>query len=324
MKDTMEIKMNIVDFTAAHVGPATRIALRNYDEERARVPTLPPIERVPDLSPYAENGLGVAAYINDEMIGFLCSEPPFQNAFRSTDAVGVFSPMGANGAIGEKRAEVFARMYQAAGEKWARAGASSHAVCLYAHDKQVQEQFFRYGFGLRCLDAIRALDNVDSPSCDGLTFHEVSGNKDALEVLPLENMLHSSYLKSPFFVSRAKLDETTWMEYWNGCHPLCFSAKRSGRNVAFILAEQDGENFIRDTAGYLHITGMYCQPEYRGKGVSLKLLRLLTEKMKAGGFTRLGVDFESINPSGYGFWIKHFTVYTHSVVRRIDEHAVRR
>jgi len=31
------------------------------------------------------------------------------------------------------------------------------------------------------------------------------------------------------------------------------------------------------------------------------------------------VDFESINPSGSGFWLKFFHAYTNSVVRRIDD-----
>lgn len=42
----------------------------------------------------------------------------------------------------------------------------------------------------------------------------------------------------------------------------------------------------------------------------------------AKGYTRLGVDFESLNPTAYGFWLKYFDAYTHSVVRRIDEKAV--
>jgi len=46
------------------------------------------------------------------------------------------------------------------------------------------------------------------------------------------------------------------------------------------------------------------------------------QKLKALGYTRLGVIFESFNPSGSGFWLKHFTAYTHSVVRRIDEYAI--
>ncbi len=39
----------------------------------------------------------------------------------------------------------------------------------------------------------------------------------------------------------------------------------------------------------------------------------------AEGFLRMGVDFESFNPTAYGFWLKHFTAYTYSVVRRVDE-----
>ncbi len=40
------------------------------------------------------------------------------------------------------------------------------------------------------------------------------------------------------------------------------------------------------------------------------------------GVTRLGVDYESINPSGSAFWQKHFTEYGYGVVRRIDDGAV--
>jgi len=66
----------------------------------------------------------------------------------------VYSLMGANASINDDRAKVYALLYQAAGEKWARAGAASHGICLYAHDTAAQEQFIRYGFGLRCIDAI--------------------------------------------------------------------------------------------------------------------------------------------------------------------------
>jgi len=54
------------------------------------------------------------------------------------------------------------------------------------------------------------------------------------------------------------------------------------------------------------------------------MLNLLLKKLKTQGYTRLGVDFESINPTAYGFWLKHFTAYTYSVVRRIDESACRK
>jgi len=36
-------------------------------------------------------------------------------------------------------------------------------------------------------------------------------------------------------------------------------------------------------------------------------------------YNLLGVDFESFNPTASNFWLKYFTEYTHSVVRRIDD-----
>ncbi len=73
--------------------------------------------------------------------------------------------MGANAAVSKNRPQIYAAMYQAAGEKWIKTGAVSHAICLYAHDEELQQQFFRYGFGLRCLDAIRPMELIDCEFC---------------------------------------------------------------------------------------------------------------------------------------------------------------
>lgn len=310
--------MQIVDFTVDHIKAAVQLAKQNYEDERAYVPALPPVDRLLDLNPYVENGLGVAAFEGGTMIGFLCSVPAFKNAFCSTDAIGVFSPIGASGAIGENRAKIYARLYQAAGKKWVRAGASSHAICLYAHHREVQEQFFRYGFGLRCVDAIRGMDEIIVTPCEGYSFSELAP-KEILEVLPLENMLDESYIDSPFFMFRAKESEAVFLTKYEDFQSVYFTAKFEGKIVAFVRAELDGENFICNTPGYLHVKGAYCLPEHRGKGLNQKLLSMLMQKLKTKGYTRLGVDFESLNPTAYGFWLKYFDAYTHSVVRRIDE-----
>lgn len=270
------------------------------------------------MNAYAENGLGVAAFEGGTMTGFLCSVPPFKNVFHSTDVTGMFSPMGANGAIGENRAKTYARLYQAAGEKWVRAGASSHAICIYAHDREAQEQFFRYGFGLRCVDAIRGMDDIIVTPCEGYSFSEIAP-KEILEVLLLENMLDESYIDSPFFMFREKETEAIFLKRHEHFQSVYFTAKYEGQIVAFVRAELDGENFICNTPRYLHVKGAYCLPEHRGKGLTQKLLGMLIQKLKAKGYTRLGVDFESLNPSAYGFWLKYFTPYSYSIVRRIDE-----
>jgi len=313
--------MRVVDFAAVHIEQAARIAKQNYDEERGFVPALPAIDKAPDLSPYVENGLGVAAFEGDSMLGFLCSESPFKNAFRSTDAVGVFSPMGANGAIVKDRANIYARMYQAVGEKWAEAGASSHAICLYAHNKEAQEQFFRYGFGLRCVDAIRDMDDIAEPPCEGYDFAELNRDESS-QVLPLIHKLDAHMASSPVFILRPSDTKEIFEEKVSCNHPIIFVTTRDNKIVAYLRAERDGETFICNAVDYAHVMGAYCLPEHRGAGLHQKLLSLMVHKLKDQGYTRFGVDFESINPTAYAFWLKYFDAYTHSVVRRIDEHAI--
>lgn len=315
--------MQIIDFTTAHIEQATQIALQNYEEERRHVPALPLVDKIPDLTPFAENGLGIAAFDGDTMLGFLCSVSPFKNAFRSTDATGVFSPMGANGAISDNRAEVCAHMYQAAGEKWALAGATSHAICLYAHSKESHEQFFRYGFGLRCIDAIRGMDEISAPFCPEYDFCELAPNQ-FMQIIPLNHMLDIHMAASPTFMPRPSETETSFMDKAARNHCRYFVARESGKIIAFAgVAVHEGETFICDVSEYVHITtGAYCLQEHRGKGVYQNLLNFLMHTLSKEGYTRFGVDFESINPNAYGFWPKYFTAYTHSVVRRIDEHAI--
>ncbi len=311
--------MHIVDFTAVHIEHAMRIAKRNYERERRSVPTLPPAANVPDLTPFAENGLGVAAFEGNTMLGFLCSVSPFDNAFGSTGVKGVFSPMGANGADCENRANIYARLYQTAGAKWVRAGASSHAICLYAHDNEVQAQLFRYGFGMRTVDAIRGMDEIIAPLCDGYTFSELTPEQYA-EVFPLDNLLHQHCLESPFFMMKQNTTESKFLE--NIGTDRYFAAQKDGIVAAFLCVGQTGETFLCKIPGYIHANGAFCLPEHRGIGLLQNLLRLAAGILKAEGYTYLGVDFESINPPAYAFWLKYFSAYTCGVVRRIDEGAL--
>lgn len=313
--------IRIEDFTASHIGQAQEIALQNYHTEQSIVKTLPLVDNVPDLTPFAENGLGVAAFEDNKMVGFLCCFPPNKNAFRSTDAVGVFSPMGANGAVGENRAKTYALLYQAAGEKWVKAGASSHGICLYAHDKEAQEQFFRYGFGMRCIDAIRDTKEVQVHPCLNYNFSELKTD-EFLQILPFEHMLDAHMAASPTFILRPSESELSFMEKAIRSNARYFIAKTGDKIAAIIKAQREGETFICDKPGYIHITGAYCLSEHRGKGVYQNLLNLLVCTLKKEGYVYIGVDFESINPTAYGFWNKYFDAYTCGVVRRIDEHVL--
>ncbi len=312
--------MNIVDFTYSHRAEATALALAGYEEECRSVSALPQVDTVPDLGTFADNGLGVAALEGGKMLGFICCYPPFDNAFRSTDVRGLFSPMGANAAIKENRGKIYTAMYQAAGEKWVSAGAVCHALCLYAHDEELQRQFYLYGFGLRCIDAIRplSLEAIDCMPCEGYTFVELAKNEYSL-LYPLDFLLNRHYCHSPFFMNRKPDSAEDFEEQCASENARYFAAKQNDQLCAFIKIAETGEAFIAGGPAYRHIRGAYCLPEHRGKGVYQNLLNLTLSTLKAEGYAYLGVDFESLNPTAYGFWLKYFSPYTHSVVRRIDE-----
>ena len=107
-------KMVIRDFEPKHTEEAAEIALDVYNYERAFTQELPEVSSIPILKQLSGNGFGVAAFEGGKMVGFLCSVEPFENVFRSTDVRGVFSPMGANGAVMENHGKIYAALYQAA------------------------------------------------------------------------------------------------------------------------------------------------------------------------------------------------------------------
>lgn len=310
--------MDILNFEKKHVKEAMEIALASYCNERQYIKDLPQVCDIPSLYSFAENGLGVAAFENEKMVGFLCCCEPFDNAFRATDVRGIFSPMGANAAISKKRSKIYAAMYQEAGKKWVRAGAVSHAICLYAHDVELQQQFFYYGFGLRCLDAIRPMELIDCESCSGYDFTELSRAESYL-VYPLYLALYCHYCESPFFMNRKPETQEEFTVSSMQEEARYFVARQNGKICAFVKISVPGETFIARGDTYRHIRGAYCLPEHRGKGLYQNLLNFTIAVLKKEGYNRLGVDFESFNLTARGFWLKYFNAYTNSVVRRIDE-----
>ncbi len=308
--------MNIINFTHAHISEAAALALSNYEEERRFVSSLPLVTAVPDLAPFADNGFGVAAFEGEKMVGFLGFYSPWDNVF-TTYAKGTFSPIHGHGSVAENRENIYKRLYQAAADKLVTAGVSSHAIVLYAHEAMAQNAFFTYGFGLRCIDAVREMELIKCNICDvDYNFCELNKEDFAL-IYPLHLQSYEHFRASPIFMHRTPFDLHEFLEYCeNGRY---FGAFSNSQLCGYMFITNEAETFITKQKDYTNITGAYCLPEHRGKGVYQNLLNFTISTLKAEGYTRLGVDFESFNPTAYGFWLKYFTAYTHSVVRRIDE-----
>ena len=309
--------MQILDFKKEHLSKAEELIRFCYQEECKYVDALSTNTDDFHLSSFVENNFSVVAMEHDEVVGVLCSYPPFENAFGSTNVKGIFAPMGANAAIKDHREKIYAAMYQTIAQKWVDAGAFSHAICLYAHDEPLQRAFFQLGFGLRCLDAIRKMEEIEAPCLNGYSFIELS-EKDCDKIYPLYTLLNQHYQKSPFFMNREKQSKADFIKFMKDEKTRFFVAFYQGEICAYFEIAKSGETCICDDKQYIHICGAYSLPEHRGKGLAQNLLNYMIKILKSEGYTMLGVDFESIKPTAYGFWTKYFTPYTHSVVRRID------
>lgn len=62
--------MIIVDFERKHAEAAAELAMAGYEDERRKVPSLPEVTELPDLTPFANNCLGVAAFEGEKCWDF--------------------------------------------------------------------------------------------------------------------------------------------------------------------------------------------------------------------------------------------------------------
>ncbi len=312
--------MRIVDLAPEHVEPARRLAADGYAAERRAVAALPVVDETPDLADVVENGLGVAALEDDELVGFLGCSSPWEGAFGQVR--GTFSPIHAHGAVSEDRARIYDRLYQAASAKWVEGGVLSHAVGLYAHDAAALGSFFDNGFGIRTIDAIRDVSPIEAPIPDGLTLRQVE-TADAQAIAPLHEGLIAHLRQPPMFMPLTVAASPEVMARWiDEARYRFVAAFDRDRPVAYLRWQASGENFACDDPAMMSITAAYAVPEVRGTGVATALLAWLIDWLREHDYQRCGVDFESFNYTARNFWLKHFTAYTMGVVRRIDERIV--
>jgi len=310
--------MKIIDLSDQWIHQARELLLRAYHEERKAVPVLPENVSFPALDAIARNGLGAAAVDGEKLLGFLGAYGVCKPVFYTMDVSGVFSPLHAHAVQQENREYIWRRLYQAAGEKWVAAGAGSHAITIYAHDAGARNALYTYGFGMRCMDLMRPMSGLETDDASCYELH----NSRRDEMTALRRKLAEHLAQSPAFLR----DDTQTLEGWlnKKCvsPPRIFVAERDGKIVAYMEVQDEGENFAAYDSGTMNICGAYCLNEYRGSGIARSLLGKMISILREEGYTRLGVDCESFNPTAFGFWTKYFDAYTHSVVRRIDENAV--
>lgn len=309
-------------FKERYLEQAVKLALEEYKEESSIVETLPQNDYKElfnkMLSDMIDHDLGMVALKNDNLVGFITCYQPIENFFGTVK--GAFSPIHGHGATKEDRYLIYSKLYQKVAERWVKQGILSHGIALYAHNTVSIDSFFHNGFGLRCIDAITTLDKQISNFEYNKDFEieEISINEIDC-ILALKNKLIKHLAQSPTFLTYQKVNNEELKSKALKRKSRIFTISNKNRVIGYLEITDSGENFTCDHDKTINICGAYLIKEYRGKGLFESLLSFMFRKLKKEGYQRCGVDYESINPLADNFWAKHFTPYTYSVVRRIDE-----
>ena len=174
----------IEPFSGAHVDEAARLVADRYRLLRRALPVLPPEHEnragiAVKLEPMAAAGPGFAATADGRLSGFIAGIriPSFKGP-----GAGRYVPEWAHAAGGGDRGTVLRRLYQAAAAAWVADGCYSHAITSYAGDDEERDVFYRFGFGLCVVDAVRGTDRVegafDGEAPDGIAIRR-AGPEDA-------------------------------------------------------------------------------------------------------------------------------------------------
>ena len=308
-------------FDGSHMKAASELLSLAYIEERKAVGCLPGDIEIPPLDEYVKNKLGISAFLDGELVGFLCCLSPWDNFFGTSR--GTFVPVNAHAAVKEDRKNIYSRLYALAAEVWVREGILSHAIGIYAHDADAVGSFFENGFGLRTIDAVMSIKDSTIPLYEGkVVFREIQ-NDEYYKICPLRNGVISHLNGSPMFMPLRTDTTERFLELVSKSPRRYIIAEYEGEAIAYVKLTAEGESYISESSNMMNITGAYIVPEFRGKGIYQGLLAYAIEILKEEGYKQLGVDFESFNPTAKAFWLKYFTPYIYGLTRRIDERIMK-
>lgn len=302
-----------------HTRDATMLALTAFAHERESVPALA-ADGVPSVlgravADLVQGGTGVAALDGDRLMGYLAFIGPIEGFWGST---GCFAPLHGIAVSGTDRARLTSRLFQHAAEPMVVRGVDTFAISTYRHDGELHEGLALNGFGIRNADAIRMVDPpLDIPPVPGIEYRELSW-QEAGPLLPLLNGLVRHLRRSPTFLSVDEFTEAGFAERREDRKSRCFVAFDGDEPVGYLEVTDDGENVLTTAPDMRNICGAYLAEEYRGHGIYDGLLAFALATLRREGIRRVGVDFETMNPTALHFWDKHFDRYTASFARRLD------
>lgn len=309
----------------SHVEEVATIISTNYKNARLALPILSDkyenIEmHIKEIRKYVDNNNFVVAIESGKVIGFINGFSI--NEFKGT-AKGVLSLPSLHGiADGYNKNYLYSELYRRVSDLWVNSDCYTHAIMLYVNDKNVIESWVMNGFGILVVDAVRPLEEIAIPNIDNNILIRKADITDLIDMEHLFKGIDKHLSSSPIYLYN-HISENYINEYgdWlkTGGNNL-WIAEINSEIIGYLKTNTTEINMDElDDSYTMAINGAYVLPEYRGQHIMSRLLNIATDWAIEKGLKRCSTDFESTNIEGRRFWLKHFTPYCYSMIRRIDE-----
>jgi GNAT superfamily N-acetyltransferase len=317
--------MHYTNLKNDHVEEVANIIAANYKNARVSLPILSDkyenIEmHIKQLKRYVDNKNFVVAIEEGKVAGFINGFGI--NEFKGT-AKGVLSIPSLHGiADGYDKNCLYSELYRRVSDLWVNSKCYTHAVMLYANDKNTIDSWVMNGFGMLVIDAVRPLKEIDIPNIDNNILIRKAEITELINMKYLFKGIDKHLMSPPIYLHRG-ITENYVHEYeeWiktEGNN--LWIAEINNKIIGYLKTNITEINMDELNDGYtMGINGAYVLPEYRGKHIMSRLLNEATQWAVKNGLKRCSTDFESANIEGRRFWLKHFTPYCYSMIRRIDE-----
>lgn len=273
-----------------------------------------------DLLKFVENKNTLVALDGGKVVGFLNAY--LINQFKGI-ARGALSIPSLHGILdGYDKIDLYNELYRRAADIWVKNDCYTHCIVLYANDVDVIDDWVMNSFGIFVIDAVRPIELIDLPdSQDSILFRKAE-KEDLMNMIPLFQGIENHLVDSPIFLYYHESEDyikeyTDWLDV-------------EGNNLWIAEKEQEVIGYLKTNTAEINldelsdgktmaINGAYVLPEYRGHQIMARLVNLAMKWAMDQGLSRCATDFESANLEGRRFWLKHFTPYAYSMIRRIDE-----
>jgi hypothetical protein len=103
-----------------------------------------------------ENLNGWSVTLNDQIVGYMIG---YETGPLFGKDLGTFVPLHGHGSILEHKDVIYQMLFNHAASHWTKNDIYSIAISIFAHDEKLKSFWFQNGFGMRCVDAIRDLEN---------------------------------------------------------------------------------------------------------------------------------------------------------------------